>query len=191
MLTQTAPVAWTKKIQPENFFTIRFAWPKTPGEWLLGLSLRRIRKEGRRSSILFPRPLRNEGTLLFDRLLGYPAQSDLVHGSGLVALPPSIPPFQKEKGVDRPGIGYLTGFLSVWIYCDFAASYAPTKEIADEILSKDGAPQVFAPMVMPFFVGVYSAFMWPITCLVTRICPIEDKESANNANLWTDCDRHQ
>ena len=31
------------------------------------------------------------------------------------------------------GIGYLTGVLSVWIYWDFAASYAPTEEIADEI----------------------------------------------------------
>ena len=71
----------------------------------------------------------------------------------------------------------------MWIYWDFAASYAPTEEIADEILSKDGAPQVFAPIVMPFFVGVYFAFMWPITCLVTRIFPIEDKEYANNANL--------
>ncbi len=81
------------------------------------------------------------------------------------------------------GIGYLTGVLSVWIYWDFAASYAPTQEIADEILSKDGAPQVFAPFVMPFFVGVYFALMWPITWLVTRIWPRKDWESAKNENL--------
>jgi len=77
------------------------------------------------------------------------------------------------------GIGYLTGVLSVWIYWDFAASYAPTEEIADEILSKDGAPQVFAPFVMPIFVGIYFAFMWPITWLVTRICPRKELAPGN------------
>ena len=92
-----------------------------------------------------------------------------------------FPHFQKVWIV--LGIGYLTGVLSVWIYWDFAASYAPTEEIADEILSKDGAPQVFAPFVMPIIVCIYFALMWPITWLVTRICPREDKESANKANL--------
>ena len=94
-----------------------------------------------------------------------------------------FPRSKKKKVWIVLGIGYLTGVLSVWIYWDFAASYAPTEEIADEILSKDGAPKVCAPFVMPFFVGVYLALMWPITWLVTRICPREDKESANKANL--------
>ena len=88
-----------------------------------------------------------------------------------------FPHFQKVWIV--LGIGYLTGVLSVWIYWDFAASYAPTEEIADEILSKDGAPQVFAPFVMPIFVGIYFAFMWPITWLVTRICPRKELASGN------------
>ena len=88
-----------------------------------------------------------------------------------------FPHFQKVWIV--LGIGYLTGVLSVWIYWDFAASYAPTEEIAYEILSKDGAPQVFAPFVMPIFVGIYFAFMWPITWLVTRICPREELAPGN------------
>ena len=88
-----------------------------------------------------------------------------------------FPHFQKVWIV--LGIGYLTGVLSVWIYWDFAASYAPTDEIADEILSKDGAPQVFAPFVMPIFVGIYFAFIWPITWLVTRICPRKELASGN------------
>ena len=88
-----------------------------------------------------------------------------------------FPHFQKVWIV--LGIGYLTGVLSVWIYWDFAASYAPTEEIADEILSKDGAPQVFAPFVMPIFVGIYFAFIWPITWLVTRICPRKELASGN------------
>ena len=88
-----------------------------------------------------------------------------------------FPHFQKVWIV--LGIGYLTGVLSVWIYWDFAASYAPTEEIADEILSKDGAPQVFAPFVMPIFVGIYFAFMWPITWLVTRICPRKELAPGN------------
>lgn len=88
-----------------------------------------------------------------------------------------FPHFQKVWIV--LGIGYLTGVLSVWIYWDFAASYAPTEEIADEILSKDGAPQVFAPIVMPFFVGVYFALMWPITWLVTRICARKELAPGN------------
>ncbi|MEC7394099.1 MAG: hypothetical protein VX839_04365 [Verrucomicrobiota bacterium] len=88
-----------------------------------------------------------------------------------------FPHFQKVWIV--LGIGYLTGVLSVWIYWDFAASYAPTEEIADEILSKDGAPQVFAPFVMPIFVGIYFALMWPITWLVTRICPRKELAPGN------------
>ena len=88
-----------------------------------------------------------------------------------------FPHFQKVWIV--LGIGYLTGVLSVWIYWDFAASYAPTEEIADEILSKDGAPQVFAPFVMPIFVGIYFAFMWPITWLVTRIFPRKELAPGN------------
>lgn len=88
-----------------------------------------------------------------------------------------FPHFQKVWIV--LGTGYLTGVLSVWIYWDFAASYAPTEEIADEILSKDGAPQVFAPFVMPIFVGIYFAFMWPITWLVTRICPRKELTPGN------------
>ena len=88
-----------------------------------------------------------------------------------------FPHFQKVWIV--LSIGYLTGVLSVWIYWDFAASYAPTEEIADEILSKDGAPQVFAPFVMPIFVGIYFALMWPITWLVTRICARKELAPGN------------
>ena len=88
-----------------------------------------------------------------------------------------FPHFQKVWIV--LGIGYLTGVRSVWIYWDFAASYAPTEEIADEILSKDGAPQVFAPFVMPIFVGIYFALMWPVTWLVTRICPRKELAAGN------------
>jgi len=68
-------------------------------------------------------------------------------------------------------IGYLTGVLSVLIYKDFAASYAPTQEIADEIMTKDGVSQVLALFVMPIFVGVYFALMWPFTWLVATLCP--------------------
>ena len=46
-----------------------------------------------------------------------------------------FPRSKKKKVWFVLGIGYLTGVLSVWIYWDFAASYAPTKEIADEIKS--------------------------------------------------------
>ena len=38
-----------------------------------------------------------------------------------------------------------------------------------ELLAKDGAPQLFAPFVMPFFVAVYFLLMLPITWLVTKI----------------------
>ena len=39
-------------------------------------------------------------------MLDHPAQSDSVHGSGLVALPLLLPRIQKS--VDHPGIGYFT-----------------------------------------------------------------------------------
>ena len=78
------------------------------------------------------------------------------------------------------GIGYLTGVLSVWIYWHFAASYAPTQEIADEIMTKDGAPQVLTPFVMPIFVGVYFVLMWPITWLLTKIFPRKELAWVNN-----------
>ena len=67
------------------------------------------------------------------------------------------------------GIGYLSGVFSVWWYWDFAISFAPNDLIAEELLSKDGAPQLFAPFVMPLFVAVYFLLMWPVTWLVTKI----------------------
>tara|TARA_B100001093_G_scaffold458188_1_gene470447 strand:+ start:414 stop:674 length:261 start_codon:yes stop_codon:yes gene_type:complete len=81
------------------------------------------------------------------------------------------------------GIGYLTGVLSVWIYWHFAASYAPTQEIADEIMTKDGAPQVLTPFVMPIFVGVYFVLMWPFTWLVAKILPRKEAGSSVYPNL--------
>lgn len=68
-------------------------------------------------------------------------------------------------------IGYLSGIVSVWVYWEFAGAYAPTEAIADEILSKDGAPRMLAPFVMPIFVGIYFLAMWPFTWLVTRLFP--------------------
>lgn len=81
------------------------------------------------------------------------------------------------------GIGYLTGVLSVWIFWDFAASYAPTQEIADRIMTKDGAPQVFALFMMPIFVGFYFALMWPFTWLVAKILPRKEAGSSVYPNL--------
>ena len=101
----------------------------------------------------------------------------LIMGAAWLLCHYRFPHFQKVWIV--LGIGYLTGVLSVWIYWDFAASYAPTEEIADEILSKDGAPQVFASFVMPIFVGIYFALMWPITWSVTRICPRKELDPGN------------
>jgi hypothetical protein len=74
-------------------------------------------------------------------------------------------------------VGYLIGVLSVWLYWDFAGRFAPTHQIAAEIYSKDGAPRLFAPFVMPFFVGVYFLILWPATWLVTRIWPRKDGEA--------------
>ncbi len=68
-------------------------------------------------------------------------------------------------------VGYITGVASVWAYWNFAGTYAPTAEIADEILTKDGAPQLFAPFVMPIFVVIYFALMWPPAWIVTRLIP--------------------
>ena len=39
-------------------------------------------------------------------------------------------------------VGYLIGVFSVWYYWVFAAKFAPTEEIAVEILKKDGALMV-------------------------------------------------
>ena len=44
--------------------------------------------------------------------------------------------------------------FSVWWYWDFAAEFAPTEEIAAEILKKDGAPMGTAPFLMPDLSGV-------------------------------------
>ncbi|MEM8955268.1 MAG: hypothetical protein AAGD22_14035 [Verrucomicrobiota bacterium] len=70
------------------------------------------------------------------------------------------------------GTGYVAGVLSVWWYYDFAGVNAPTEEIAEQVYSKDGAAQVFAPFVMPIFVGIYFVLMWPITRTITRILPV-------------------
>lgn len=67
--------------------------------------------------------------------------------------------------------GYMAGVICVWVYWEFAGTYAPTEAIAEEILSKDGAPQLLAPFVMPFFVGIYFAMMWPFAWIVTRLFP--------------------
>ena len=66
-------------------------------------------------------------------------------------------------------VGYFSGVLSVWAYWKFAISFAPNDNLAGELLSKDGAPQLFAPFVMPLFVAVYFLLMLPITWLVTKI----------------------
>ena len=66
-------------------------------------------------------------------------------------------------------VGYFSGVLSVWAYWEFAISFAPNDSLAAELLSRDGAPQLFAPFVMPLFVAFYFLLMLPITWLVTRI----------------------
>ena len=67
------------------------------------------------------------------------------------------------------GVGYLSGVLSVWAYWEVAVSFAPNDKIAEELLSKDGAPRVFALFVMPFLVAVYFLLMLPITWLITKV----------------------
>ena len=78
-------------------------------------------------------------------------------------------PRSKNKVLSVLAVGYLSGVLSVWAYWDFAISFAPNDNLAGELLAKDGAPQLFAPFVMPFFVAVYFLLMLPITWLVTKI----------------------
>ena len=66
-------------------------------------------------------------------------------------------------------VGYFSGVLSVWAYWKFAIFFAPNDSLAAELLSKDGAPQLFAPFVMPFFVVFYFLLMLPVTWLVTKL----------------------
>ena len=126
----------------------------------------------------FLHPQRNDGTLLFDRMLDHPAQSGSVHGIGLVDCHYRFP--ESKNLWITLGIGYLTGVLSVWIYWHFAASYTPTQEIADEIMTTDGTPQVLTPFVMPIFVCVSFALRWPITWLLTKISPRKELAWVNN-----------
>ena len=74
------------------------------------------------------------------------------------------------------GVGYLSGVLSVWVYWEVAISFAPNDQIAEELLAKDGAPQVFALFVMPFFVAVYFLLMLPITWLITQVLKRQGSE---------------
>lgn len=68
-------------------------------------------------------------------------------------------------------VGYVVGVASVWAYWDYAGNFAPNATIADEILEKDGAPRVLAPIVMPILVGIYFVLMWPFTWSVTKVWP--------------------
>ena len=65
----------------------------------------------------------NEGTFLFDRLLGHSAKSGSDHGNGLVALPLSFSPL--PKGLDRLGhrLSYRSAFgLDLLGLCRFLRS---------------------------------------------------------------------
>ena len=87
--------------------------------------------------------------------------------------------YRRQEKMQLPmtlAIGYLTGVFAVWLYWDFAAQYAPTEAIADEIISKDGAPRFLAPFVMPFFVGIYFLLMWPFTKLITMVFPLREAQ---------------
>ena len=65
--------------------------------------------------------------------------------------------------------GYIIGLVCVYTYWWFAAEYAPTDEIRNEIYSKDGAPRVFAPFVMPFFVMIGYILLSPFLWLICRL----------------------
>ena len=65
--------------------------------------------------------------------------------------------------------GYVFGLICVYVYWWFAAEYAPTDEIRNEIYSKDGAPRVFAPFVMPFFVMIGYILLSPFLWLICRL----------------------
>lgn len=75
--------------------------------------------------------------------------------------------------------GYVFGLISVYIYWWFSAEYAPTDEIRGEIYSKDGAPLIFAPFVMPFYVLfgyiLLSPFLWLICRLKKTILVLDPK----------------
>jgi len=66
-------------------------------------------------------------------------------------------------------LGYIIGLVCVYAYWWYAAEYAPTEEIQNEIYSKDGAPKLFAPFVMPFFVLFGYLVLSPILWLICKI----------------------
>ena len=68
-------------------------------------------------------------------------------------------------------VGYIAGVVGSWAYWDFASKYAPTTEIAAEIMSKDGAPRLFAPFIMPLFVGFFYLLLWPALNGIARLFP--------------------
>ena len=73
--------------------------------------------------------------------------------------------------------GYVFGLICVYVYWWFAAEYAPTDEIRNEIYSKDGAPRVFAPFVMPFYVVIGYILLSPFLWLICRL--IKTKTTAS------------
>ena len=82
-----------------------------------------------------------------------------------------LPNYNKFRFLLTLVVGYIIGVFSVWWYWDFAAEFAPTEEVAVEILKKNGAPMVAAPFLMPIYLVFYFCIMWPITWIVTRFCP--------------------
>ena len=68
-------------------------------------------------------------------------------------------------------VRYIIGLFSVWGDWDFATQFAPTEKIAAEIVTKDGAPMVVAPFIMPIYVGIYFLIMSPVTWVVIKVCP--------------------
>ena len=64
---------------------------------------------------------------------------------------------------------YVFGLMCVYFYWWFAAEFAPTEEIRGYVNSKDGAPRVFAPVVMPFFVMIGYLFLSPLLWVICRL----------------------
>jgi len=65
-----------------------------------------------------------------------------------------LPNYNKFRFLLTLVVGYIIGVFSGWWYWDFAADFAPTEEVAAEILKKDGAPMVAAPFFNADLSGV-------------------------------------
>ena len=68
-------------------------------------------------------------------------------------------------------VGYIVGNIAVLTYWNFAKDYAPTKQIREEIMSKDGAPLAAAPFILPIYVLFSFFLVAPISLLICDWLP--------------------